>query len=560
MNGMNKQVSLCLCALLLGSGAQALAQSETLAVGLVAQQESRGSARYRALSGAMGAVGADFGSVHQNPAGIGLFSSGNKLSLTSGYTSQRGRSTWGDNAYGVKSSQFLVDEMSYMTSWRSDRGASFTFGLGIQNGGRLHRRLDASTSLNHRGGFSLADYSAAILNNLSPFISPAQMLAGDKPFSSGAPWLGVLAHEAAWINYDDTDKLYGTAYHFTDTDGHHSEGPRSVGLKMNEDGAITHYDFAFGYRPSSFLSLGALLTFSHLAYDLRTSYSEGFRPRAAHGDTYGLSLDNGMNIFGSGVRLGLGAVIEPIDGLRLGASVYTPMVYQLKVDHWARATGVSPSYPDREGAFDVSTPSDAADAFRLSSPWRFGLSGAYVFGRKAILSVDYEYTDLQGVRLGNHDEYDGGRDNLYDLDNQAIEEDFVGSGQHTLRLGLEVNASRRLALRAGYRMTTAQGVHQQLSQDVHQVQMLVPGTLPHYRLPGATDSFSLGFGYRMTPDWSLDMTYVYDTQHSRAFAFPYIQDKKLLTDAKQPMEVKPIRAIEDRQSRSQVLLTLGYRF
>lgn len=558
---MNKKICVCLAALLATSGVQVWGQSETLAVGIAAQQESRGSARYQALSGALGAVGADFSSVHQNPAGIALFRTGSKLSLTGAYTGALGRSMWGGNTFSERNNLYTVDEMSYMNSWTTGSGMSFTFGFGIQNGGRLRRTLDASRSLSHEKGFSLADYAAAVLNGGDPFVEKGEIMS--KGFNSRAPWIGVLAHEAGWVDFDDKDKVYGSAFAFDDKDGRGllNEGPRSVGLRMEESGSLTHYDIAFGFRPSSLFSLGMVLTISDLDYSIYSSYSEGFRKRQQFNDTYGLSLDNTMDVHGGGVRFALGMLLEPIDGLRLGASVYTPMAYSLKIDHWSRATGVSPSFADKKGAFDVKTPTSAANAFGLRTPWRFGLSGAYVLGRRAIFSADYEYSTLSGTRLyAVYDEgYDGG-DDTYKMDNDAIKSDFGGSGRHTLRLGVEVNATNRLALRGGYRLTTAQGIDAALSSEVPKIEALVPGTLVHYRLPGAINSYSLGLGYRLSPSWTLDVAYMHHRQSNMVQPFPFIIDQRIYNDKGEKTAINPVPRIDEEQLRNQVAVTLNYRF
>ena len=69
------------------------AQSETEALRLASPYEPAGSARFAALSGAMGAVGSEASSLVRNPAGISLYRGANRLSLTlgGGYGSDRGR-------------------------------------------------------------------------------------------------------------------------------------------------------------------------------------------------------------------------------------------------------------------------------------------------------------------------------------------------------------------------------------------------------------------------------------------------------------------------------------
>lgn len=549
---MNKKIYVYMGLLLSVGLPQVSAQSETQAIELASQHQTRGSSRYQALSGAMGAMGGDFSAIHQNPASMAYYRSSDKVSITGSYTGLSGRSLWNGNAYTESNSLYNVDQLSYMKSWTTGSGAGVTFGFGMHNNGRLRRSLNASTPLAHQGGYSLADYASAVLNNQRTPIPAEEFKKG---FAADAPWLGILAYESGWINYDKQDKVYGSAYAFTDTDGTHVEGPREAGLIYNERGSITNYDLALGFRPSSIFSIGATLTFSYLDYTLGSSYSESFRQVPQTSSIYGLSLDNNRNIYGSGIRFSLGVILEPLDGLRLGAAIYTPTLYNLKIDHRAQGTGLSPGFSQ---VLSVQTPNNAADAFGLRTPWRFTASGAYVFGRRAILALDYEYSNLSGTRLGTYSD-ESGYQTAYDykMDNDAIREDFGFDGQHTLRIGLEVNATNRFALRGGYRLTTAQGIAPELSADHPKVEALVPGLQVHYRLPGAISSFSLGMGYKLSPSWTVDVSYTHLRQDNKVYAYPFIKDRTL---PQQDANILPPSAIKDEQTHNHVSMTLSYKF
>ncbi len=536
--------------LALGAHYEASAQAQMTAVDLASRHNASGSARYQALSGAMGAVGTDFSSVHQNPAGIALFRSGNKLSLTGSLHAINGTSTWGTDVHKTKTMPFRFDELSYMTSWQSG-GMNFTAGFGIQNNGRLQRGVDAAIALSGRGGFSLADYTAALLNGGRNFVMPSAIAKNG--FDSGAPWLGVIGYNNGWVDYNSTGNGYESAFAFTENGQTLNEGPRSASLIIDEKGHITNYDFALGVQFSPAFSLGFSVSAVNLDQEYRSWYTEGFRPRTSQGDTYGLSLDNSYRIQGYGARVGMGILVEPIEQLRLGASIHTPTFYSLTIDtHSALSTGISPSLSTK-GAIETRTPIGVATSFGLHTPWRFGLSGAYIFDRTAILSLDYEYANIGGTRLRETtaDSYYHSTD-VYAADNDAIRSDF--GGQHTLRAGLELNATRRLALRAGYRYTSKPGYASGVDQDVPDLEAYTAGTVVHYRLPGVLNSFSLGMGYRLSPSWTLDVAYTHMSQTDRVLAFPFIKDIRIKHD------VKPITAIKDLQARHQLSATISYRF
>lgn len=547
---------------LFGFSLNVSAQAEFPAINLSSGHNAQGSARYQALSGAVGAVGVDFSSVHQNPAGIALFRSGNKVSLTGSYGWHKGIASWGNQARESKERKFGFDEFSYLTSWQTNSGKTISIGFGILNNGRFVRSLNAVGTPSPNGGYSLADYSAALLNGQSRIISQNK-IAGEG-FGSGAPWVGTLGVLNYWTSYNDQGGGYQSDYAWSGADGIKNEGPQSVGLVTQEQGSATNYDFAVGFQASSSLHLGLSLTATNLNYSYRSSYAEGFRSvEEGNADIYGLSLDNAYNIDGYGVRLGLGAIWEPISGLRLGGSIYTPSYYTLNwTAHRATSTGLSPAYvadASREyqrnpGAIETTTPTSEIEAL-LRTPWRFGLSAAYVLGRTAIFSADYEYSNLGGTRLKETQDdryYADSYEDRYTADNTAIKDDF--GGQHTLRLGVEFNATKRLALRAGYRLTTKPVTVKQLDADMPSQEAYVSGTAVHYRLPGELTGVSLGFGYRLSPSWTLDVAYVNSVQNDKVYTFPAIRDAKIQT------LVQPMSAIKDKQSQDRLVATLSYRF
>lgn len=194
---MNKILVLSsLSALVALSATQLMGQSQMSAIRLSEGENHSGSARFQALGGAMGAVGVDFSSVSQNPAGIALFRSGAKVSVTGGGYWNKEKNSWYDSSSSLNKSGFRFDELSYMASWLSGGSTSMTFGFGIRNSGRFDRRLDASAAKDLRQGNSLADYTANIMNRAS-YGSNAYGVVG--AYRTGAPWLGILGWRAGWV-------------------------------------------------------------------------------------------------------------------------------------------------------------------------------------------------------------------------------------------------------------------------------------------------------------------------------------------------------------------------
>lgn len=541
---------LVLCAtasLVLAAAQQGYAQSESTALDIASQHEARGSARYQALGGAMGAIGADFSSIQQNPAGISYFRSGNKLSLSLAHSTYGASSNWnGNNTDLSKKSALHLDEISYLGNFLTGSGVNVSYGVGIQNNGRIHRRTNALSTFSGETT-SLADYATAVANNVLPGpVAPS----ATNPYNAGNPWIAALAYEAAWINYSKAENRYNSGY---------TSPMKDASLIIDQKGATSNIDFAIAAEFSSIWSIGASVSLTSFEYDYTSFYQEartGTTLLDGKTQHYGLSLDNKVNVSGLGARLSAGFLVRPTESLRLGAAFYTPTIYtNIRMDYFARAVGLSPQYA-RTGAIETTTPRNGSTTFGMALPWRYTLSAAYIFGHSAILSADYEYQDFSSTRLNEAtaDEYYGysSNENIYSEDNQAIKEDL--GGQHTLRLGLEGNLSRRLAARIGYRYSTSPKYGAELSLTQAEVGMLTPGTNVHYRLPGSVQTYSIGLGYKLSPRWTLDITYSLREQHDKVAAFPYVRDEL------KNIRYFPLETIKDTQTQGNLIATISYRF
>ncbi len=550
---INKKILLLLAGGLMAHGVMQ-AQSEMTAVSLANAEESNGSARYQALSGAMGAVGVDFSSVGQNPAGIALLRRKSRVDLTLGYTFDNAHSQWYNNTTTGKKNSFNFDQIS--ANFKIGSGVnSWTFGIGLRNTGRTNRVIDAfAENIASHKGTSLADYAVANFNNLGDPKETANAFGQAKDPFLDFPWIGILGVRADWValfdNGNDPAKFI-TNYNYDAPNGDLDKGyANSAGLYMEETISIREADFAFGVNLGSRVNLGFLIASSSLDYTMHSSYSEGFRPSAGGKGFDGLSLDNNQYIKGFGAKFGLGILAEPIDGFRIGASIYTPTFYKFDYDFDALATGHSPITPVGETK-ETRTPDMAATTFRLSTPWRFGLNTAYIIKHYGLISMDYEFSTFGGTRLSD-DVDEWGTDNSFQKDNDALSDDFKGI--HRLRLGTEFNVNKRLALRAGAKFESSPVDNPMLDQDEPKQEAYVTGSMVHYMLPKGKYGLSAGLGYRITPAWSLDFAYVYNEQKSSVYAFPAIGDNK------EKLWLKGLKPIKHTDKQHRLLLTLGFRF
>lgn len=534
------------------------AQDEMTMLTLSGGHNALGSSRYQALSGAMGAIGVDFSSINQNPAGIALFRSGSKISLTgSGIWGVNQGSWYGQEGVRSKNNKFSLTEFSYLASLGTP-SQGVTLGISVSNGGRFDRSLSSSAMKDSRLGTSLADYSAALLNRAD--IAHNAFASGEDLYANGSiPWLGILGMKAGWIEpVQGVPNGYQTAFAYSDSPSGELKNyaPSSMSFVSEERGGITNIDFSLGFRLSPKVNLGLLMRGQSLNYEIYTSYKEGFQPNDQAPLDY-LLLDNERSFSALGVGFGFGVLAEVMSGLRLGASVYTPTFYNMKQDFVATATGYNNLFrldPNKGQSVEyrADTPREAANAFSLSTPWRFGISSAYVFGRRAIVSADYEFVYSASARLFA-DDYDGVGRNPFESDNSALRSHFMG--MHRIRLGAEINLAPRIALRAGYRYESAVDQSKLFATPGFSERM--GGTLVHYRLGRGLSAVSAGVGFRLSPVWTLDLAYTGESRKAVYRPIPSIEDPQLPAS---DSFVAGLESISERQMRHTASATLSLRF
>ena len=89
-----------------------------------------GTARYQAMGGAFGAVGADYGSLRQNPAGLGLFRS-NEIQGTIAFGQNLDQATWYKEQYKKGRTAFSGNMSVVLATPLRGSGLSFNLALGF---------------------------------------------------------------------------------------------------------------------------------------------------------------------------------------------------------------------------------------------------------------------------------------------------------------------------------------------------------------------------------------------------------------------------------------------
>lgn len=384
-----------------------------------------GTARSAAMGNAFGALGGDFTSLSINPAGAGVYRSGEFILTPSvGKVSIDG--TYLGNKENESKYNLSFDNLGYVTTIptgeNSESGlVSLSFGVGFNRLGSFSRDMIAEgANANH----SLLAYFTQTANS--------QGVSSD--------YLDSYYEKLAWntymIDYDNNNKEYFNEL----TDHNYGQSQRKT---TSQRGYINEYLLSFAANFNHKFYLGATVGIHDVIFKETANLLEfDAQNNIPNFDEY--TFGTYLKTTGTGYNVKIGAIYKPTENLRLGLAVHSPTFYKFNdlydsnmssVITWA-SDGITESYsdkPDKQGVYD----------YEIETPLKAIISGAYVIGKSGLISLDYEIVDYSTAKLKNgSDGYD------YYNENKDIQDAYKTVGN--LHIGGEYRVNKNFSLRAGY--------------------------------------------------------------------------------------------------------------
>ena len=435
-----------------------------------------GSARFRAMSGAFGALGGDLSAVNVNPAGSAVFNN----SFAS-FTLNSNRNTSETNYFGEfntrKSNTIDLSQVGGVFIFRNYKeGAKFkkfSLSLAYDQIGNFENEWNATgTNGNNTIGNYFLNYAQGLrLDEISAF--PGES-TGDAYTEIGNAF--GFDHQQAFLGYDsfilepDTFDDDNTGYTSNISGGNYRQqyAYNSTGYngKLAFNAATQYNDkIYFGLNLNSHF-----LNFEKRTFLFESNNSDGSIVKQA-------VFENTLRTIGTGFSFQLGTIAKVTDGLRVGLSYESPTWYTLEDE----TTQYVETLRDDggENVVKITDPNVITlfPTYRLQTPAKLTSSFAYVFGEKGLISLDYSVKDYSKTKFKPENE-------TYFKDlNQFMSNTLTTAT--SLRLGGEYIINQ-FSLRGGYRY----------EQSPYEDDEIV----------GDLTGFSLGLGYNFG-NTKLDLAY-----------------------------------------------------
>lgn len=383
-----------------------------------------GTARFNAMGGAFGALGANFTTLSTNPAGIGFYTR-HEITLSLGTVTQNTESKYYNERNSLEKTRINMPQ----------GGGVFC----IRNG---ERKEDGSWNLHLGFGANrIKDFNNNVyvkgINNQSSYMQDVAVRSAGYDFAvqhMDVAHIGNLAYQTGLLDYSDTVNY-----------AYESFLGRGLTQKhiLQEYGNITEMVLSFGGNWSDKLFFGITVGIPIVDYTQKSVIEEA--------NTEGLSLPfnfksysarNRMDVSGSGLNLKLGLIYKPVHFLRVGLAFHTPTYYWLKentsMDLLTDMQYVLANNDVLPNVMHIGY----EDRYSLSTPMKGILSAAFLIKNFGAIAIEGELVNYRQMRMDVDDDVEYNKD-IKDI----VRDNYNLAG--VLRFGTEWRVGI-LSLRAGY--------------------------------------------------------------------------------------------------------------
>ena len=478
-----------------------------------------GTARHQAIGGAMGSLGGEITSSFVNPAGLGLYKTG-EIVFTPGVSLLKNKS----NFRGTDAS--------------TDMYAKFNFGTSGVVWGHTNRYSKWTSN-----AFSFAVNRTANFNNTNFYNGENDASSFSEEFATEFSNSGLSIDDVRNSNLSLGTKMAVYTY-LIDTATLNGQlqvvgRPEYLANRKQEQfteskGGVTELTFGGAANMEDKLYIGASLGVPILNYSRGRRFVES-DPANDTTNEFGFSrFEEDYSVTGIGLNAKLGVIFKPADYVRVGVAVHTPTLYGLKDKYGGKmVTDVERLFgPNDKGVDSITSDyyfGEPTESFKydLVSPWKFLISASYVLHetedvtkQKGFITADVEYITHKGSKFSSAEE--NSDDSYYKGVNSAIKE--VYKNTFNFRVGGELKFETIMA-RLGF--------------------ALYGNPYKESALEARKMNLSGGLGYRNKGIF-VDLTYVHSL--NKDVNLPY-----RLSD-------KPNTFAEINDSNGNILLTVGFKF
>lgn len=401
-------------------------------------EELSGTARFRAMSGAFGALGGDLSAIGVNPAGSAVYLNSSST-VTLSYNKRENNTRYFNGLTSNNSTQVDFDQAGAVLVFNSmdpeNNWNKFTLGINYSKTNNFDNnflaRGQSSTSIDQ---YFLGYANGVPLDLLETVDNETvgelyRYLGENEGFGAQQALLG---YQGFIINPESND-LDNTTY-FSSI----GQGPFSQEYAHAATGLNGKFTFNLATEFSNFLYLGANLNAHFLNFDRTTRLIENNSNTGS--ETNQIIFSNNLSTAGTGFSAQVGGIAKLSEGFRIGVAYDTPTWYTIS-EQMNQRLETNNSLNERI----VVNPNvlNIYPDYTIKTPGKLTGSAAILLGKVGLISFDYSYRDWTDTELRPVN------DPEFMVQNEEIDNSLRAASTYRIGGEFRINA---LSLRGGYRI------------------------------------------------------------------------------------------------------------
>ena len=401
---------------------------------------TEGTARFKSMSGAFGALGGDMSAVSMNPAGSAIFNlSHGSLTLSSLKVSND--VAYGSNTQGLKDNSFDMNQIgaAFVFNNRDLESTWNKFVISLfyeQLQGYDNQFFAAGTTQNSIGSY-FTDYANGLrLDEITalPGENISQAYSGIGSEYGSSYQQAYLGYESFILQPADETDNENTIY---------TSNIAAGDFYQEYSYASTGYNGKFsanlGFQYDKNIYFGINLNSHFLNYERSTYFDED---NTNAGSTINeVHFENSLLTTGEGFSLQLGSIVKVNDFIRLGLTYDSPTWLRLREE----TTQYLYTFEDASSLEAEVDPAviNVFPEYNLRTPAQITGSAAFIIGDSGLISIDYSRKDYSATEFRSN----SGRD--FSQQNSMISNTLKAA--NTVRIGGELR-HKKFSYRGGYKM------------------------------------------------------------------------------------------------------------
>lgn len=409
---------------------------------------AQGTARAQSIGGATTALGGDITSLYSNPAGLGLYKTG-EFVLTPGLSFVNNKTDYrGSSATDSKSSfNFGPIGLVYgIPSRNNSKWKNMTIALGLSRAANFNSRVYVDGENNE------SSYSEKYIDQI---YNDGRQGRGDVGYvESNYPYGPSLAYQTFLI---DTITKAGNQFEYFSSA---SDILGTAGLRQQQmvrsKGGISDFNIGLAGNYNDVFYIGGSISINNLSFTRNTTFTESDLTDNPNNYFNYFTAEDYLKTDGVGASIKLGIMVKPVDALRVGLSFHSPSWYSMKDTYTSTITTDTETYQgvNTRSSTEFNEGYAGEYTYRYRTPMRLALGLAYMFGttgdvktQNGFLTADVEYVNYKQNAFNTQDNTNAGDKDYFAQLNSTI--DNVFKNAINLRVGGELKFET-LMVRAGF--------------------------------------------------------------------------------------------------------------